>query len=135
MDGATLEALSREIFAGDTHGWHRREFETLLADPGGVAIATPLGFALARITADEAELYLIGVLPQARRQGAASRLLEALEAELTQRGARRLFLEVAASNAPARAFYGARGFSEVGARRGYYGTGQDAVILEKAFNS
>lgn len=87
------------------------------ADPAG---DTPIGFALASGAADERELLSIGVLPEYRRGGIGRQLVEMIIAESTNRGAARLFLEVAEDNAPAQRLYRALGFFAVGRRPGYY---------------
>jgi ribosomal-protein-alanine N-acetyltransferase len=95
----------------------------------------PVGFALARVVAGEGEVLAIGVLPDRRRRGVGGALLSALEQGCGERGAGRLFLEVACDNAAAQSLYVARGFVGVGRRAGYYeapGTGSvDALILAK----
>ena len=91
----------------------------------------PSGMALLRVVADEAELLTIAVLPAARGQGIGAILLAEGLAEAAQRGAVRMFLEVAPGNAPAYALYERLGFSAVGRRRGYYADGSDALVLSK----
>ena len=44
--------------------------------------------------------------------------------------ARTLFLEVRAGNVAARRLYRQLGFRNLGIRRGYYGPGQDAIVME-----
>jgi GNAT superfamily N-acetyltransferase len=56
------------------------------------------------------------VLPEARGHGTGSRLLDAAEAALLQRGAVRLQLQLGTGNEAARGFYGRRGYR---ARAGY----------------
>lgn len=80
----------------------------------------PIGFALASGAADERELLSIGVLPDHRRSGVGRRLVEMVIAASIERGAARLFLEVAEDNAPAQHLYHMLGFIAVGRRPGYY---------------
>jgi [ribosomal protein S18]-alanine N-acetyltransferase len=87
------------------------------------------GTALLRITADEAEILTIGVIPAARRRGVARALLEESMKRLRALGVRTVFLEVGVRNRAARALYEASGFKEVGRRRRYYANGEDALIL------
>lgn len=88
---------------------------------GNVICATKAdGFALARVTLDEAELLTIAVHPQAQGQGLGKALLAQLTHALRARSVAKLFLEVATDNAPAVALYARAGFTEVGRRRGYY---------------
>jgi ribosomal-protein-alanine N-acetyltransferase len=89
----------------------------------------PLGFALGRAQADQAEILTIAVRPGARGQGVGRALVNALLAEAAKRGALELFLEVAEPNAAARALYAGAGAKEVGRRRRYYADGADALVL------
>lgn len=118
--------------------WSEAAWAQGLRDPSAVILVLEdetgaiMALGYARIIADEAELFFIGTRPQARRQGAARRLLQDLLSALRARGARQVHLEVAADNAPARAFYAQAGFEECGLRRGYYlrPTGpQDAILM------
>ncbi len=87
------------------------------------------GCVLARVAADEAEILTLAVLPEARRHGLGRALLAAAMAEAAARGALSMVLEVGARNAPAQALYAGAGFGRVGLRTGYYGGGEDALIL------
>jgi ribosomal-protein-alanine N-acetyltransferase len=90
-----------------------------------------VGHAVASAAGDDAELQRIAVDPAYRRRGLAHDLLAAVEERVAAEGATRLLLEVREDNAPAAAFYRARGFEEVGRRRGYYRDGATAVVLGK----
>lgn len=114
--------------------WTAEELAALLAHPGAVLAAAEQGFALARVAADEAELLTIAVAPAARRRGLGRQLLARVLTAAAGRGARSVFLEVAADNAPARALYAMAGFAEAGRRRGYYG-GADALVLRRPLAS
>ena len=94
-----------------------------------------LGFALARLVADEAELLLLAVKTAGQRRGIGRILLEDFEDEAVKRGAGRLHLEVREGN-HALSLYERTGFGLVGRRRHYYG-GQngdryDALTLAKS---
>lgn len=91
-----------------------------VAAPGRSSDLIPVGFAIARVAADEAELLSIGVSASSRRQGVASALLGEVIHRAATRGARRLFLEVAEDNKPAQTLYANHGFSTVGRRPDYY---------------
>jgi ribosomal-protein-alanine N-acetyltransferase len=135
---ATPEALATVSARAYRHmrPWSARDFRDMLAAPGTVLIAMHHAFVLGRVTADEAEILALATDPDMQRSGCASAALAAFETESRARGATRVVLEVAAANAPARAFYAARGFSEAGRRKGYYrqpdGARDDALILVKA---
>ena len=94
-----------------------------------------LGFALARLVADEAELLLLAVKTASQRRGIGRILLEHFEDEAVGRGAERLHLEVREGN-HALGLYEQAGFGLVGRRRDYY-CGQkrdkyDALTLAKS---
>jgi ribosomal-protein-alanine N-acetyltransferase len=126
--------------------WTEKSFAEILAMPGaGGWIAAvneePVGFAIGRISADEAELLLLGTLPDSRRGGYGRALLTQVFQSLAKAGAKRIYLEVAAPNVVARAFYSGAGFAEVGKRPRYYRIAQknkpepyiaDAIILSCA---
>lgn len=129
-----LSKLHGEIFA---EGWNASCFMDMLMTPGTqAAIASehgePLGFILTRSAADESEIITIGTRPSAQRRGIAKQLLDVHMKQLNQCGVRQLFLEVATSNAAARALYAASGFVEVGRRKGYYKHREgyeDAIVM------
>jgi ribosomal-protein-alanine N-acetyltransferase len=130
----TPEALARlhaRCFETAPRPWSAAEFADLLAQTECHLSAVPEGFALGRSVAGEAELLTLAVAPEARRRGLGRRLTAAFEAEARARRAREAFLEVAAENAPARALYAALGWRAAGTRRGYFGPGQDAIVLRK----
>lgn len=93
---------------------------------------SPLGFSIARVVADEAELLLLAVRADARRRGIGTALLGAFRDGARARGAARLHLEMRDGNA-AIAMYNAAGFQQVGRRRDYYrgaaSVGFDALTL------
>lgn len=89
------------------------------------------GLVLARAVLDEAEILTLAVHPHARRQGIGRRLLASALTEAARRGAQAVFLEVASGNAAARALYAASDFTVVGHRRGYYASGDDALLLAR----
>lgn len=134
---ALLAALHEAAFPADP--WSDSAMARLIAMPGAFAlIATaddePVGFVLARVAADEAEIVTLGVVPARARQGIGRHLLAAAAAEAGRRGAIRLFLEVAETNDAARRLYAADGFHEAGRRRRYYPDGTDAVVLARPLN-
>ncbi len=93
-----------------------------------------IGFALARIVADEAELLLLAVRRAAQRQGVGKLLLDRFTSDAKHRGADRLHLEVREGNHAVK-LYENEGFALVGRRRNYYsgpdGRCYDALTLAK----
>ena len=138
MTAEEMAAIHAEAMAFPAP-WGVPTFEGFLAFPGAILAAEDAGFALGRIIADEAELLTVAVRPAARRRGIAARCLDAFERDAAARGATRAFLEVAATNVPARALYVGAGFAEDGRRRGYYdlpgGGHADAILMSKALRT
>jgi [ribosomal protein S18]-alanine N-acetyltransferase len=137
------DPIARLHAAGFYRGWPREEFTAYLADPERTpafvacdARRRVVGFAMLRLAADEAELMTIAVDPKRRNKGLGAALLAAALADLMMSRAKRLFLEVAADNAPAIALYRRHGFAEIGRRNGYYprSDGQPATALVMARN-
>ena len=99
-----------------------------MAEQGG----QPVGFALVRAVADEAELLLLAVDPAEQRRGIGQALLDDFIAGALAGGGHRLHLEVRDGN-PALELYHASGFAPAGRRRNYYhgpgGESYDAVTL------
>jgi ribosomal-protein-alanine N-acetyltransferase len=122
--------------------WDEAAIADLLVHPGSLAMVATHGnptsiggFALARIAADEAEIITIGVIGSWQRLGVGKALVDGIKRAAARGGARSIFLEVAQSNAAARALYARSGFLETGCRKGYYapaiaGTpAEDAVVM------
>lgn len=139
---AQAAALAAVHGAAFDERWNEAAIAALLATPGVFAFALgapddPAGFILCRIAADEAEILTLAIGPSHRRRGLGASLLEAAMAAAAARGAKGLFLEVAADNVAARALYAKAGFVAVGARRGYYQRGDratDAIVLRRDLN-
>lgn len=137
-DAALIAALHAACFE---QPWDAAAFSALLDDPVTFALVAGVAgdehaFILVRAVAGESEILSLGTHTCARRGGLARALVEAARAEAQRRGARRLYLDVAADNEAALALYGRAGFTATGRRRGYYerpmGTSADAVILSTA---
>lgn len=88
----------------------------------------PVGFALGRVVAGEAELLLLAVRRAERGKGIGHMLLDRFALVATTRGAGRMHLEVRDGN-PALHLYRRAGFSQVGRRPNYY-TGRDGQIYD-----
>lgn len=89
-----------------------------------------VGFVAADIrrSQDLAWIATIGVLPEFRQQGIATRLLETCETRLE---VARIRLSVRASNFTAIRLYTRLGYFRYGTWPRYYSDGEDALILEK----
>jgi [ribosomal protein S18]-alanine N-acetyltransferase len=120
--------------------WSEDSIRQLLDHPASTAFLAvignpkvPVGFVMAQLAADEAEILSIGVAKDWQRKGLAVRLMEGLMRAAKRAEAKRLFLDVAADNESARGLYDRLGFLGTGLRRGYYarpdGTSADALTL------
>lgn len=100
----------------------------LVAEADGVV----QGYIGSQSVSPDCDIMNLAVAPDARRQQLGRTLLQSLIDELHRYGMERLFLEVRASNAPARALYASFGFEQVGLRKKYYvNPTEDALILRK----
>lgn len=118
--------------------WDAEAFDDLLNQSGVFAVEAADGFILMRAVADEAEILTLAVRLAARQAGLGLRLVEQASVDAVNRGATRLFLEVAEDNVAARALYTRAGFGEAGRRAGYYGRRDgsrvDALVLTKTLS-
>jgi len=137
---AELAQLHAGLFAKP---WDEASFRRFLSHPGCAAflarVGTPpqnAGLILGRLAGDEAEILALGVRREHQRHGLARLLVHALARAAKKAEAKRLFLEVAQSNAAAVALYAGLGFHQVGLRKGYYEHaapgGRDALVLTLA---
>jgi ribosomal-protein-alanine N-acetyltransferase len=95
----------------------------------------PAGFVLALNLRKECEILSLGVLPERRREGIGSTLLDSVCSEGRVCGAECIILEVAVDNSAALALYTGRGFIPVGRRPNYYRQASrrvDALVLQLA---
>ena len=125
-DLAAAAAIHREDFS---RPWGEDEIDGLLSQDtvfgfvvheSGHRDHNPVGFVLARLAADEAEILTIAVARSHRRLGLGWKLLDAVLRELHRERAAALFLEVDETNVGAIALYRRLGFVQVGRRPGYY---------------
>jgi len=96
----------------------------LVADEGSV-----LGYVvllLPPVEVDVVDVLRIAVRPAERRTGIGGQLMTAA---LARCAGRTVLLEVAASNESAIGLYRGFGFEQISRRSGYYGAGEDAVIM------
>jgi ribosomal-protein-alanine N-acetyltransferase len=150
MTPVDLDAVM-EIAAGlgDAPLWPRSGYEAALvpgAWPHRVALvaeqqtefAQPqiAAFLVAALVPPQAELESIAVAAEFQRKGIARQLLGELLTQLRACHCSEFFLEVRASNHPARAFYHALGFTETGRRAAYYAKPiEDAILMRLALQT
>jgi ribosomal-protein-alanine N-acetyltransferase len=122
QDGGTLEQIHAACFSD---AWDRDAFDHLLTENltcGWIATldGNPVGFVLARVLGDEAEILTFAVQPSAQRLGIGRCLLKELIDFLKSVECGKIFLEVAVDNEAAIALYTSAGFIRVGTRPNYY---------------
>ncbi len=107
------------------------EFSTVLLATEGSEGAVQ-GFAVVWLVHDELHVLNVAVAPGARRRGLARAILDRVEGQGREQGARVAMLEVRRGNGPAIALYRSRGYREVGIRPRYYAEdGEDALVMDK----
>ncbi|TIX50514.1 ribosomal protein S18-alanine N-acetyltransferase [Alteraurantiacibacter aquimixticola] len=146
---AIMQVMEAAFDPAYGEAWNRRQVSDalamphtryLLANAKGANPALPedaVGFTMSRQAADEEELLLIAVAPNARGRGVGAALMRRFIACAGERGVNRLFLEMRDGN-PAYALYEHHGFLPVGRRRDYYRSGSegpfDAVTFSRAID-
>jgi ribosomal-protein-alanine N-acetyltransferase len=113
--------------------WSLEQWQRELGEPARpcLGIGGPellLAAATGWLILDEVHVTAVAVHPAHRRLGLGRRVLEALLERGRVLGGARATLEVAEGNTAARALYAALGFRTAGRRRGYYRSGEDALI-------
>jgi ribosomal-protein-alanine N-acetyltransferase len=135
-DLPTVLDIERRSFA---QPWSRAFFEKELATPFAhlvVAVEESgprpqvIGYTCRWRVTDEVHLLNVAVHPERRGLGHGRALVAAVVAESEAARARVVYLEVRAGNVVARRLYRQLGFKDLGVRRGYYGPGQDAIVME-----
>jgi ribosomal-protein-alanine N-acetyltransferase len=134
-DLAAVVRIERESF---TEPWSHRSFADLLVARHviflvGVLEADIAGYAVILVAADESELANLAVDATCRGRGIGRDLLAAALDGVRRRGAKRVFLEVRASNLAAQELYRSAGFTEIGRRQRYYRLPvEDALVMQRA---
>ena len=133
-DSAAVAEMEQQIFSDS---WSEKSVLETVQQKQSVCFAAEkaghlLGYLLAYHAADEAEIARIAVQKEARRQGAAGKLMQALEHYCEEHKMETLLLDVRESNEAARSFYTKNGFVEDGIRQGFYvNPSEDAVLMSR----
>jgi len=134
-DAPAIAHMARSLIEhGLPWSWTETRIRYCLANPECVVIAARdgrglAGFAVMEFLDDRAHLSLLAVQPGYQRKGVGRSLIEWLNSSARIAGTFLVHLEVRAGNDSALAFYRRLGFSEAGARRGYYDGREDAVRM------
>lgn len=136
-DAPALARLSRDLIEVGL-GWRYdtprmlrllRHAETLV--PVVCDADLPVGFAAMQFGDEQAHLVLLAVAPSHQRRGVARQLLHWLLDSARCAGMAEVNLELRTSNAGARAFYRAMGFSDAGLLPGYYQQRESALRMRR----
>lgn len=133
-DSAAVAEMEQQIFSDP---WSEKSVLDTVRQKQSVCFAVEkaghlLGYLLAYHAADEAEIARIAVQKETRRQGAAGKLMLALENYCVEQHIGTLLLDVRESNEAARSFYTKHGFTEDGIRQAFYrNPSEDAVLMSK----
>ncbi|KQT83939.1 ribosomal protein S18-alanine N-acetyltransferase [Aurantimonas sp. Leaf443] len=146
LEDADLDEAAEIHSQAFDRAWTGEELAALLRQSGSFGFVVKptggtrralLGFVLARLTQDEAEILTIAVSKGARGQGIGRMLMDAVLRHLHAERATSLFLEVDEENIPARKLYARLRFEEVGRRPAYYkgkdGRRTSAFVLKRTF--
>ena len=133
-DLSTLHEIDRICFP-DYMAYSRAELAFYLGHPAAISKVAELdgrifGFVVGRMESSAcAHVITLDVIPEARRRGVGSALMELLHEEFRARGITQVVLEVAAVNEEAQRFYARLGYGHVGTLRHYYKARVDAFRM------
>jgi ribosomal-protein-alanine acetyltransferase len=133
-DEKALEEAERECFPDP---WPGRFFASEMEAPGRYCrVLVDTGGELAAYLFcawqyRDLHVLKVGTRPGFRRQGLAKGLMESAEAHVVREGGETVTLEVRRSNTGAQALYAALGYNCVGIRPGYYGDGEDGMVMTR----
>jgi len=129
-----LKSIADMYFKSFGKFWEISSLRETFSIPGTFAFLENNGLCVFRIAADEAEIYYIGVVESARRQGIAAALFDATKKFLEKENIKKIFLEVSEENSSAITFYKKSGFEIIGHRSEYYNeNGRKIGAINMAF--
>ncbi len=117
-----LDGWSKEKLVGSFNGGR---FYGFIAEDNGKSV----GFVTLTCGLDDADIEDVFVVPSYRRQGIADGLIERALTLAKNSGAKKVLLEVRASNLSAINLYRKHGFTNLSVRKKYYADGEDALVL------
>jgi [ribosomal protein S18]-alanine N-acetyltransferase len=132
-DACEIAEMSRDLIEhGLTWSWTPARVQHFISGrESSVVVARRehriAAFAIMHFGDDVAHLNLLAVLPEHRRQGLGSQLMEWLTKTAIEAGVFRINLELRTHNEGARNFYARLGFDQLGIVPGYY-QGREAAL-------
>jgi len=135
MQTADVDAVLEIDRLSFPSAWARESYLRDLANPNCCYLVVAregevLAYAGMWVVEEDSHLTTLAVRPRSRRQGLGRRLLEEMMKLAMERGAKRMTLEVRATNRAAQRLYQAYGFVPIACLKNYYlDTGEDAVVM------
>ena len=133
------QVLALEQTVSEAPHWNRAAYEGCIASEGSGPLVRAgfvaevqgqlVGFLVGKLVAGTCELESIAVAQEVRREGIGRALVKAFIDWAKFHGARRLELEVRASNARAVKLYEGAGLRREGLRAGYYQSPEEDALL------
>ena len=105
--------------------WSQGHFKTSIENSNNLCYCRSLngktiGYLIAMLTEDTADILNIGIDPYFKRQGYGTSLINHLIEELRKRNICKILLEVRTGNKSAIQFYKKQGFEKISVRKNYY---------------
>ena len=134
MTESDLDVVSSMEKESYSDFWSRHSFEEELENEHAVAVVMEettgvVGYAVAVIALDEADLVKITVSEKERAKGYGKKLLESMKEILAGKGVTDIILEVRISNEAAITLYEHAGFVKEGIRPGFYSNPSEDAAL------
>ena len=126
-----------ELYDGDfKDGWSKKMLEDAFLTGRFLSLGYKsqkklVGIITCSETLFDADIEIVYVKKEFRKQKIASMLINELEKKLLQNNKEKIFLEVRKSNLPAQNLYAKHGYMQISQRSNYYNDGEDAVIMAK----
>ncbi len=129
-----IDAISEIEQASFSDPWSRQMLADCLHYPVYLCLVAKeggqvCGYGVLIVLFEEAEIANLAVAPSHRGRGIGKELLQELHYFARESGATHALLEVRKSNAVAIALYESLGYTPYGERKGYYGDGEDAILM------
>jgi ribosomal-protein-alanine N-acetyltransferase len=118
--------------------YSQAELRYYLAGKRAIGLVAEISLGIAGFTVGRTEgrglahVITLDVLPEARRRGIGTALMDALHRELDRLGTKAVVLEVSTENSGAQRFYERLGYQTANLLRGYYsGTGDAWLMIRR----
>ena len=135
---ATIEDVDRIMVLEEgsiPHPWQRKEIEKLVTGEDKCAFVAEKNGHIAcyigcEIVLDEGNIGNLVTEEEERGKGLATAIMKSLLEYLKERGIKNVYLEVESTNSAAIVVYKKCGFKSYNIRKGYFGVGRDAILMD-----